>query len=184
MRLEYYFALVATLWLTTVYAASEKFGLKLTGPNELKGMMIYEDGSSLFIGKHSGDIIEGTIQEDGSLKLGTGEFIGINKNYLTLTTNYTQYATPFGINGDGYLTLYGEKEFKAIPSGQTDIWILASNNAVSTLDSVHTTKVKCVDSDGKKVNKFTVNGSSASKLLNKTELLAVLFFSFSAYVLF
>ncbi|KAL2708416.1 hypothetical protein KLU848_2947 [Kluyveromyces marxianus] len=157
--------IVFSIIVSSVCAVSENFKLELHGPKQLKGMVIYYDDNSILIGKKSPvSLINGTIQDDGSLKLGTDEFIGIKKNYLTVTNNFTEYALPFKIDSKGFLNLYGEKEFKAIPNGETETWILASKNAVSTLSSSYTVKVKCVNNKGKKVDKFSIKGSGASEL--------------------
>ncbi|CDO95206.1 unnamed protein product [Kluyveromyces dobzhanskii CBS 2104] len=114
MRSRYYIVLLVTLFLSAVRAASDEFSLKLSGPKELNGMTIYEDDDSLYIGKPSSDdLLGGKIQDDGTLKLGDDEFVGINKNCLTVTNNFTDYATPFGIDKDGYLTLYSEKKVQS-----------------------------------------------------------------------
>lgn len=157
--------IVFSIIVSSVNAVSENFKLELHGPKQLKGMTIYYDDNSIFIGKKSPvSLVNGTIQDDGSLKLGTNEFIGIKKNYLTVTNNFTEYALPFKIDSKGFLNLYGEKEFKAIPNGETDTWILASKNALSTLSSSYTVKVKCVNDKGKKVDKFSIKGSGANEL--------------------
>lgn len=189
MKSSYSFLLFVLSLFSAVYAISETFTLELSSSEKsLKDMKIYiDDEYSITIGASSasGTSVKGSIQEDGSLKLDSGDgFVGIKRNFLTITTNYTDYAIPFAINKDGYLLFQNTKDFKAIPSGKTNSWLLTSEDAVSTAKDAFEIKVKCVNDKGKKVGKFSIAGSGASAIFNRKDVWALSLLSFiSLYLL-
>lgn len=158
-----------------VLAVSDTFTLTLDASDKsLKKLLIYEVDGSVIIGDSSlgGSLINGTIQEDGTVKISSSSFLGISKNYLTVTEEYKEYASTFAINKDGYLTLYRSKDFKVLPSGSDGQYILGSNQATSSED-IYTVKIKCIKTNGKKANKFSVVSSGAGSGAN-TPLVFVL----------
>lgn len=160
--------LLALLVPSVVNAISDSFTFELsTKEKGLKNLKIIETDEDIFIGQSNDDsrVLNGTIQDDGSLKLGNNSFIGISKNLFTVTNDTTEYAQPFSIDKKGKLNLYGSKKFKAIPSGGTgsNKWTLGSSQATSNLkEGVYEVEIKCVNSKGKSADKFSISGSGAS----------------------
>jgi hypothetical protein len=170
------FEILLALLFTTVAAVSESFTLDIcTKESALDGYNIYADDSNIFVG-NSPYVLNGTIKDNGALKLANQSFVGISKNYLTLTNDTTKYAQPFSIDKDGYLNLYGSKDFKVIPSGsENSQWILASNHATDTVSGTYTVQIKATGADGKKVSQFSISGSGVSKPSVSTAVLLAFF---------
>lgn len=171
--MQLFFLLLALFFSPFVRAASQSFALELdTNEDALKAYNIYTVDNNIFIGQ-SVYILNGTIQDNGALKMENGSFVGISKNYLTLTNDTTEYAQPFSIDGDGYLNLYGSKDFKAIPSGsENNQYIVGSSQASTTVSGSYTVQIKAVGSDGKKASKFSVSGTSGASKFQLTWTLA------------
>lgn len=150
------------MFIATVWGVSDSFNFTLdSGEDSLDDMGIYVEDGSVYIGSTS-DALSGQIQDDGSIKLDDDLFIGITKNYFTVVNSTVDTAVKFSINKKGRLEYNGEKKFKAIPSGDTNVWILASSDATSSLSSAYDIKIKCEDSKGDTVDAFGNFGSKAT----------------------
>lgn len=149
----------------TSSVTSDVFNLTLSSSEStLNGLVINQQDDNIFVSASgTGETLTGAIQGNGGflIQYSSADYIGISSNYLTITNDNTNIATPFSIE-DGYLQLYGEKDFKVIPSGETDTWILASSNAVSSASNVFTVNIKPVKSDGETAASFSV--SAAGKI--------------------
>lgn len=150
------------MFMATAWAVSDSFNVTLDSDEDsLDDMGIYVEDGSVYIGSTSSSLTA-QIQDDGSVKLGSDSFLGITKNYFTVVNSTTEAAVEFSINKKGLLEYNGEQKFKAIPSGDTNVWILASSDASSSLSSVYDIKIKCKDSSGDTVDAFNNFGSKSS----------------------
>lgn len=165
------------IFIACVFAVSESFTLTLkTDKKVLKKLLIQAKDDSIFIGDVSigGSSVSGAILDDGTVKVSGNSFIGISKNYLTITDSYKMYASPFGINKDGYLTLYDSKDFKVLPSGTGGQYVVGSKYATSS-EEIYTVNIKCIKSNGKSAGKFEIKSSGAGKSIEKPFIFALFF---------